>query len=68
MPFTSTWMQLEILMLSEVIQKEKNKYHMISLIHGISNMAQMNLSAKQKHTDIENIIVVAKGEGGEGAG
>ena len=32
MPFTSTWMQLEIIILSEVNQKEKDKYHMISLI------------------------------------
>ena len=35
MPFAATWMQLEIIMLSEVSQKEKDKYHMISLIHGI---------------------------------
>ena len=35
MPFAATWMQLEILILSEVIQKEKGKYHLISLISGI---------------------------------
>ena len=35
MPFAATWMQLEILILSEVSQKEKDKYHMISLISGI---------------------------------
>ena len=35
MPFAATWMQLEIIMLSEVSQKEKDKYHMISLICGI---------------------------------
>ena len=29
-PFTATWMQLEILILSEVNQEEKDKYHMIS--------------------------------------
>ena len=28
-------MGLEIIVLSEVSQKEKDKYHMISLIHGI---------------------------------
>ena len=27
MPFTETWMQLETITLSEVSQKEKNKYH-----------------------------------------
>ena len=35
MPFAATWMDLEIIILSEVSQKEKGKYHMISLICGI---------------------------------
>ena len=35
MPTVATWMQLEIIILSEVSQKEKDKYHMISLICGI---------------------------------
>ena len=35
MPFAATWMDLEINILSEVSQKEKNKYHVISLICGI---------------------------------
>ena len=35
MPFVATWMQLETLLLSEVSQKEKDKYHMISLTSGI---------------------------------
>ena len=35
MPFAVTWIQPEILILSEVSQKEIDKYHMISLICGI---------------------------------
>ena len=35
MPFAATWMELETLLLSEVTQKEKDKFHMISLISGI---------------------------------
>ena len=35
MPFAATWMQLEIIILSEVSQKEKDKYHMMSLTCGI---------------------------------
>ena len=35
MPFTATWMDLEIVLLSEVSQKEKDKYHTISLIQEI---------------------------------
>ena len=35
MSLAATWMDLEITILSEVSQKEKEKYHMISLICGI---------------------------------
>ena len=35
MPFAGTWIDLEIIILSEVSQKEKDDYHMISLICGI---------------------------------
>ena len=35
MPFAATWMVLETLVLSEVSQKETDKYHVISLISGI---------------------------------
>ena len=34
MPFAATWMDLEVIILSEVSQTEKGKYH-ISLIDGI---------------------------------
>ena len=33
MPFVATWMDLEIVILSEVSQTEKDKYHMISLTY-----------------------------------
>ena len=34
MPFAATWMELEIIILSEVSQKEKDKYYLISLVCG----------------------------------
>ena len=69
MPFVATWVQLEILILSEVSQEEKEKCHMISLIHGILNIAQMNLSTKQRNrlTDMEKRLVGSQEEG-EGVG
>ena len=35
MPFAATWMDLEIIILREVSQEEKDKYHVISLTRGI---------------------------------
>ena len=35
LPFATTWMDLEGIMLSEISQMEKDKYHMILLLCGI---------------------------------
>ena len=35
MTFAATWMDLERVILSEVSQTQKEKYHMTSLIYGI---------------------------------
>ena len=35
LPFASIWMDLENIMLSEISQSQKDKYHMTSLICGI---------------------------------
>ena len=35
MPFAATWMDLQIVMLNEVCQTEKEKYHIRSFICGI---------------------------------
>ena len=35
MLFAATWMKIETLILSDISQKEADKYHMISLIPGI---------------------------------
>ena len=41
-------MDLEIIILSEISDTEKDKYYMISLIHGIKKKGiQMSLFAKQ---------------------
>ena len=45
-PFTATWMELEIIIPSEVSQKEKDKCCMIWFTCGI--LTQMNLSTKQE--------------------
>ena len=66
MPFTATWMDLKMIILGEIGQIEKGKY-IISHICGILKMIQMNLFMKHKLTDIENKLMVIKGEqGGKG--
>ena len=50
--FTATWIDLEIITLSEISQKEKDKYHMISLIGKIlkDNTNEPELSTERKQT------------------
>ena len=49
MPLAATSIDLESIILSEVSQTEKDKYHMISLICGIfKKMIQMNFLTKQR--------------------
>ena len=38
MPFATSWMDLEISILSEIRQTEKDKYHIILLIYGIKRI------------------------------
>ena len=60
MPFVATWMDPEVLLSEEV--KEKDKYHTLSLIRGIENMTQMNLSTKQTHRHIySSFFTIHKG-------
>ena len=46
MPFAATWMDLEIVILSEVIQTEKDKY-LIAYMRNLKKRVQMNLFTKQ---------------------
>ena len=43
MPFVATWMDLEIVVLSEACQTEKEKYHMLLLL--LSRFSRVQLCA-----------------------
>ena len=62
MPLAVTWMDLEIIILSEVSQKEKDK-----LPYDITYMWNLKYDTNEliyeTETDSENRLVVAKGEG-----
>ena len=67
MSFAASWMDLEMVILSAVNQTEKDKYHMISLTHGIKkNDTGTYLQNRNRLTDIENKFLVTKGEEGGG--
>ena len=59
MPFAATWMDLEIVILSELSQTEKDKYHMTSLICGILKNGTNKLIYKteQSHTFRKHTMV-----------
>ena len=49
MPFAATWMDIEIIILSEVSQIEKDKYpYDVTYKWNLKEMIQMNLYTKQK--------------------
>ena len=62
MPFAATWMHLEIIILNEVSQKEKDKYHIISYMWNLKY--DTNLSMKQTHRHREQTCG-CQGGGGE---
>ena len=46
LPFATTWMDLGGIMLSEISQMVKDKYHMISLICGIEKKSKTTVETK----------------------
>ena len=50
MPFAATWMDLEIVILSEVSQTKKGKYIILLLFESKKKMVQMNLFTKHLFT------------------
>ena len=47
-PFATMWMELECIMLSEISQSEKDKYHVISLMWNSRNTADEHRGGEGK--------------------
>ena len=66
MPIEATWMELETLILSEVSQKEKVKYHMISHIWNLIYDTNEPFHRKENHGLGEETCGCQGGAGGGG--
>ena len=65
-PFAATWTHLEIIILSEVSNAEKDKYHTRALIHGVEIWHKWSrLQNRKRLADIEDKLVLVEGEGAE---
>ena len=60
-PFLATWMDLEVITLSDVSGERQIPYDFTHMWNRI-NINVMNKWDKNKHTDTENRVVVTKGE------
>ena len=64
MPFAVTWMDLEIVILSEVNQTEKHKYHGIAYMRNLKKGYKWTyLPNRNRVTDVENKLMVTGGKG-----
>ena len=66
MTFAATWMQLEIIILSEVSQKEKDKYHITYIMWDLKYNTNQPIYKTNRLKDRESRPVVAKAEGKDG--
>ena len=64
--FPSAWMELESIMLSEISQVVKDKYHMISPISGTYSTKHTSEQNITRDMEIKNKLTVTREEVGEG--
>ena len=64
MPFSATWVELEILLLNEINQKEKDKYHTISHIWNLIYSTNESFHRKETHGHGEQTCGCQRERGG----
>ena len=63
MPFAATWIDLEVIILSEVSQTEKDKYYDIICMWNLKKLYKLTyLQNRNRLTDLGNKLMVTKGE------
>ena len=66
LPFATALMELESIMLSEISQVVRDKYHMISSISGIKPIKLTSKQNTTRNIEIKNNLTVIREEKGEG--
>ena len=66
LPSSTAWMELESIMLSEISQAVKDKYHMISPISGTQSTKQTSEQNRTRDVEIKNTLTVTREVEGEG--
>ena len=62
LPFTTTGMELKSIILSEVSQAGKDKYHVTSPISGTESTKQRSEQNRTRDMEIKNKLTVTRGE------
>ena len=67
-PFATAWMKLESIMLSEISQAVRDKYHMISPLTGTESIEEKSKQNTTRDIEVGNSLAVARGEWGGDSG
>ena len=67
-PFATAWMELESIMLSEISQAVRDKYHMISPLTGTESAKEKSKQYITRDIEIKYIVTIATGEWGGDSG
>ena len=67
-PFATAWMELESIMLSEISQVVKDKYHMISPLTGTQAIEEKSKQNITRDIEVKNNLTIARGEWGGDSG
>ena len=63
-PFAMAWMELESIMLSEISQAVRDKYHMISPLTGTSSTEEKSKQNITRDIEVKNNLTMDRGERG----
>ena len=61
-PFATAWMELESIMLSEISQAVRDKYHMISPLTGTYSTEEKRKQNITRDIEVNNNVTIAQGE------